>query len=199
MIAEFEDSNKPFALATIVRTEGSVPGKVGFKLLLDSSKQPYGTVGGGGLERRIVSECISRTESGNWGLENTFTLKKEAVSSDQNPENIIPMMCNGKVWVYFEIHQEVLNTIYVFGGGHVGSSVLYQLNRLPLRLVLIDANRAEYADPIKNPYAHQYIHMDYLQYVKEFKPSNNSFIIIMTHEHTHDLVYFTEYSQRRRK
>ena len=45
-ILELKRRNVPYTIATVVKTEGSVPGKVGFKILVDHSGKSTGTVGG---------------------------------------------------------------------------------------------------------------------------------------------------------
>ena len=181
---ELEKNNQPYTIATIVKAEGSVPGKIGFKILVDTAGQVFGTVGGGSLEKRIISDSLVKLKSGESGLEEYTLTDKPHTSAKKQVENVVPMMCNGKVSVFFELHHE-LPAVYLFGGGHVGNAVLYHLHHLPIRAILID-NRKEYANPEKNPYAHQYINQDYRKFAKEFTPADNSFIIIMTHEHTYD-------------
>jgi len=38
---------KPFVLATIIRTRGSVPREVGAKMVVPREGRPFGTIGGG--------------------------------------------------------------------------------------------------------------------------------------------------------
>ena len=45
-------------LASVVETAGSVPGKVGARLAMDSDEQWVGTVGGAGLEIKDTVEGI---------------------------------------------------------------------------------------------------------------------------------------------
>ncbi|HFE64381.1 MAG TPA: XdhC family protein, partial [Caldithrix sp.] len=60
LMSEMENKNQPFVLATVVKTSGSVPGKVGFKILVDAAGKSTGTVGGGELEQRVTTECLAR-------------------------------------------------------------------------------------------------------------------------------------------
>ena len=61
---EFSDSGRSFAVALILRAEGSTPGKVGGKAVIDESGKIFGTIGGGQVEaeaqRRAVEACKSK-------------------------------------------------------------------------------------------------------------------------------------------
>src|SRR5881296_2570685 len=45
---------KPFVLATIIRTRGSVPREVGAKMVVPPQGQPFGTIGGGCGEGEVL-------------------------------------------------------------------------------------------------------------------------------------------------
>ncbi len=47
-------SGKPFVLATIIRTRGSVPREVGAKMVIPPDGQPFGTIGGGCGEGEVL-------------------------------------------------------------------------------------------------------------------------------------------------
>ncbi len=48
------------------------------------------------------------------------------------------MICGGTISLYFEYHG-VSETVYLFGGGHVGEAILYHMDRLNYSIVLIDS------------------------------------------------------------
>jgi len=183
-IIELQQENSPFVLATVVKAEGSVPGKVGFKILVQVDGQTTGTVGGGALEKEVISESMTRLKTGVSSLD-------EYVLSDQNlPSNsittakTISMMCRGKVWIFYEVTQK-LTPVYIFGGGHVGQALSFYLNKLAYRVILID-NRKEFANKGKNPYAHDIFHADYIKFCKELESDKTGYLIIMTHGHSYD-------------
>src|SRR3989441_12458579 len=47
-------AGKPFVLATIIRTRGSVPREVGAKMVVPREGQPFGTIGGGWGEGAVL-------------------------------------------------------------------------------------------------------------------------------------------------
>jgi xanthine dehydrogenase accessory factor len=72
------------AIATIISAKGSVPGKPGAKLAINSKIQKFGTVGGAGLELKIEKKLIlllnedNKVNQKKGGLIETFYLYKDA-------------------------------------------------------------------------------------------------------------------------
>jgi len=181
-IADFEERNVPFVLTTVVDLKGSVPGKVGFKMLVESDGTTTGTVGGGELEQQVIRESLERLSGGESGIKEYLLTDKEV--EKQAGIDVIPMSCSGKVQIYYEVHG-ALPTVYVFGGGHVGRALLYQLAPLGYHRVLID-NRADFATREVNPHASEWIYMEYEEYARQMKPVPTSFIVILTQGHHFD-------------
>ncbi len=181
-IARLEKENRPFVVATVVEQKGSVPGKVGFKIVVSEDGGTTGTVGGGAIEQEVIREALQRLRENRSGMQE-YLLSKNKTEAPGDAR-VVPMMCNGKVWVYYEVHG-ALPTVYVFGGGHVGQALLYFLKPLGYHRVLID-NREEFATPEKNPHASEWIYRDYEEYARSFRPAPGSFAVILTHGHVHD-------------
>ena len=63
-IVEFIDSGRSFAVALILKVEGSTPRKAGVKAVIDDKGKIWGTLGGGQVEaeaqRRAVEVCKSK-------------------------------------------------------------------------------------------------------------------------------------------
>ncbi len=63
-IVEFIDSGRSFAVALILKVEGSTPRKAGVKAVIDKTGEIWGTLGGGQVEaeaqRRAVEACKSK-------------------------------------------------------------------------------------------------------------------------------------------
>ncbi|MDH5453956.1 MAG: XdhC family protein, partial [Paracoccaceae bacterium] len=66
-VVEFIDGGRPFAVALVLRAEGSTPCKAGVKAIIDETGKIWGTLGGGLVEaeaqRRAVEACQSRRPS----------------------------------------------------------------------------------------------------------------------------------------
>ncbi len=63
-VVEFIDAGRSFALATILRADGSTPRKAGVRAIIDEAGGIWGTLGGGAVEaeaqRRAVEVCKSK-------------------------------------------------------------------------------------------------------------------------------------------
>jgi xanthine dehydrogenase accessory factor len=194
-IYDLKKNNQPFVVATVVKAEGSVPGKVGFKMIIQSDNEFCGTVGGGAIELEVIQESLERLKSSESGTKE-YLLSK--TSTDKNEKvKTLPMHCSGRVWIFYEVHG-LLSTLYLFGGGHVGNALLYYLRPLNYHTILID-NRPEFANKEKNPNANEIHLSDYIVYASTFQPKENSFAVIMTHGHNFDYLILQKLFERKLK
>ena len=163
-IVELQKNNTAFVLVTVVNAKGSVPGKVGFKMIVTETDETIGTVGGGAIEQTAIKQSKSLLASGE-------SMMKEYLLSDKvpksgNEETIIEMMCEGKVWIYYEVFGQK-PTVYIFGGGHVGQALLYHLKPLGYNKILVD-DRENIFDLPNTNIADELIISDYEKYATEF-------------------------------
>ena len=174
------EANQKFAVATVVAIRGSVPGRKGFKLVIENSGETFGTVGGGALETEVTNEAVARMKSGEIGL------KKYSLTDNPNSkeENVVPMSCSGEIQIFYEVFGNQ-PAVYVFGGGHVGSALLKILNPLGYHLILID-NRPELYGDGKNTGAAEFHLSEYTEFADKFDPEENSYAVILTHKHIFD-------------
>lgn len=61
---EIKASGKNAALATIIRTKGSTPRKIGSKMIIFSSGRIEGTIGGGCGEAEVIEEAAEVIRTG---------------------------------------------------------------------------------------------------------------------------------------
>jgi xanthine dehydrogenase accessory factor len=63
-VVEFIDTGESFALATVLKAEGSTPRKAGVRAIIDQAGKIYGTLGGGAVEaqaqQRAIESCLSK-------------------------------------------------------------------------------------------------------------------------------------------
>ena len=183
-IVEFKNANKLFTVATIIKSSGSVPGKPGFKIVVDSRGNHYGTVGGGAIEKQIIADCLQIMKSGKADIKDYLLSDKEKTSKSKSGPKVVSMKCRGRISVFFEIYGQRPN-LYIFGGGHVGNALINIISNLNYHITLID-NRKEYANSEKHPNSDEIIEADYEKYAKKFKPKADDFIVIVTHGHNYD-------------
>lgn len=127
-------SGEAFAVATVVESRGSVPGKAGAKLLV-SAKGTWGTIGGAGLEEKIKELCHKALSEGRGGLEH-FTLANWR-------EGGLDSVCGGEVTVAIE-YNPPLPHLLLFGGGHCTLALARVLDELEYPYTVVD-DRPEFA------------------------------------------------------
>ena len=181
-ILELYESNMAFVIATVIESKGSAPGKSGFKIIVDSQGNTYGTVGGGEIEFEVIEHCKRLMSIGKNDVKK-YLLTKKDVAVEENI-TVVPMMCNGNITIFYEV-SGMKPEVYIFGGGHVGQALLRMLSSLGYHIKLID-NREEFCNPNTAPGADEYICTDYVDFTEQFEPSENSYLISLTHGHSFD-------------
>src|SRR6516164_5515723 len=92
--AKLTSQGKPFAIATVVRVEGSSSARRGSKAIVDSQgRLVTGWVGGGCAESAVKSEALKCIETG----------KPQLITLDMRDEQLgVGMPCGGKMEVFIE-------------------------------------------------------------------------------------------------
>ncbi|MFQ5437007.1 MAG: XdhC family protein, partial [Anaerolineae bacterium] len=141
-----QEKGEPVVLATVVKARGSVPRHAGAKMLVYGDGRTSGTVGGGEMEARIISEAKEALANGRPHILNYALV---------SPERGDPGLCGGEVEVYLEPYLPPA-TVYIFGCGHVGQALAAQARLAGFRVVVSD-DRPELATPEHIPHADKYL------------------------------------------
>ena len=168
-ITELQAAGQSFALATVVRTSGSVPRHAGTRMLILPDGKTEGTVGGGELESRVIEAAQSALSDGN-----TKVLHYEFRDIEQGDVGV----CGGEMEVFVEAVKPP-PTVVVIGGGHVGSAVVHLAHWLGFWVVLSD-DRAEYATPEAAPGADEYIEAPMSQLAEKIKITPETYLLLTT-------------------
>ena len=129
---------EPVALASVITAQGSVPGKPGAHMAVTGS-EVYGTVGGAGLELKVMNHLREILET-NEGRIETYQLQKEARGGAGTPLN---SLCGGILTVSMEVIQPMQH-ILLAGGGHCAQAIADASAPLGWSISVLDA-RPEYA------------------------------------------------------
>ncbi|MGC2288647.1 MAG: XdhC/CoxI family protein [Thermoplasmata archaeon] len=113
-VVRLMDLHVAFVRATVVKTAGSVPGKVGASMILRPDGTFLGTIGGAGLEEQIKEH--SRTAL----LTHTSDLFHFDLQA-WKPGGL-PSLCGGSVEVAVE-HIPARPNLLLWGGGHVAHAI----------------------------------------------------------------------------
>lgn len=108
------DRHEPFVRATVVRTVGSVPGKLGAAMLVRADGSFLGTVGGAALEERVKSLAARAMEHRRGDLVH-FDLQKWKPGG-------LESLCGGSVDISLEYVAAQPNLL-LWGGGHVAEAL----------------------------------------------------------------------------
>ncbi len=106
------------ALAQIVRTQGSTPGKAGWKLLVSPDGTTAGNLGGGAFEAMVAADARAKlAERRPCGEVKRYYLTEEAVKGEATG-----MVCGGMAEVFLEV-MAAPPVLAVYGGGPVGQAL----------------------------------------------------------------------------
>ena len=83
-------------LMIVVKSEGSSPGKPGFKMAVSEDGDLWGSIGGGNMEYRLAEQCRRMLEK----KEATILIKKQDHHPDSKEGNS-GMICSGIQWIAF--------------------------------------------------------------------------------------------------
>jgi xanthine dehydrogenase accessory factor len=165
----------PAALATIVATRGSTPGREAMRLLVLDDGTFLGTVGGGCLEAEVYEAAkeVIRNE-----MPRTLSFRLTEFGAPDSG-----LLCGGEVTVFVEpITTPVL---WIFGGGHV-SKALCQVAALAGFAVTVTDDRATFASAERFPWARQVVAAPLADTVATLPLRANTYIVIVTRGHKED-------------
>jgi xanthine dehydrogenase accessory factor len=164
-------------LATLVRTEGSTPRKLGARLLVGDDGSLTGTIGGGALEHRVRRRAAEVLDTGS----------AELIEADL--EEDLGMQCGGKAWVLLE-PLTPSDRLVILGGGHIGLELCEMGARCGLQVWVLDG-REGFVTEERFPRATR--RLDRLEpetVVEDAEllgpPLRQTYVVIVTHNHALD-------------
>ncbi len=165
------------AVATIVNVRGSIPSFKTAKMLVRDDGSIVGTIGGGCVEAEVWQAAREVMESER-PRNLTFDL-------NQDPKYDTGLVCGGTLEIFVEPILPAAD-LYIFGAGHVASS-LYQVARLAGFDVTVVDDREAYANRERFPEAQHVIAEDFDKAAAELSPGESSYIVIVTRGHHDDM------------
>ncbi len=129
-----------------------------------------------------ITTCLDKKQTGILELIPTgFNFKLAQETHDIQHQCSITDENN---WNYSEVIG-FKSTIYIIGAGHVGFAVSKLFSQLGFKVIVFD-NRPNLSMLADNIYADSKLTIDYKNIAKHISESENSYIVIMTNNHTHD-------------
>lgn len=176
-IVDLRRAGRRAALATIVHARGSIPSFESAKMLVRDDGTIAGTIGGGCVEaevwqaaREVMDEEKPRTL--------TFNL-------NHDPKYDTGLVCGGTLEIYVEPILPV-QTLYIFGAGHVAHNV-YRAARLANFEVVVVDDRESYANRERFPEAKDVYADEFEHALAQLAPNRSSYLVIVTRGHRDDM------------
>ena len=128
------------ALCQIVRTEGSTPGKIGWKMLVHDGGRAIGNLGGGAFEALVTADAAQMLhEDSPTGEVKRYYFTEKAVRGEPTG-----MVCGGMAEVFLEVMTSA-PVLVVCGGGPVGQALAVAGELADFDVVVVE-DRPEFLD-----------------------------------------------------
>jgi len=170
-----------FALCTVIERKGSGPRDVGTKMIVGDDCATYGTIGGGTLEKALISESKEALRE-HKARKVTFNM------TDDGKEGMIEtgLMCGGHMTVFVDT-VEPDSRLIIVGSGHVALPLAQLAEIVGFGITIVDDD-AERTNKQRFPMAKKVITGDFARAVSELDVSSNDFVVIAHGEPEHDYV-----------
>jgi len=176
-IVKLQREGRRGAVATIVNVRGSIPSFKSAKMLVRDDGSIAGTIGGGCVEAEVWQAARGVIAS-----EKPTTLTFDL---NQDPKYDTGLVCGGTLEIFIE---PVLPSalLYIFGAGHVAFELHKAARNACFETIVVD-DRATYANSERFPGARQVIADDFDRAMAALKPTESSFMVIVTRGHHDDM------------
>ncbi|MEO0478554.1 MAG: XdhC/CoxI family protein [Planctomycetota bacterium] len=187
-IVRVRKEGTPAALATIVATRGSTPGREAMRLLVLEDGTFLGTVGGGCLEAEVYDTALEVLKD-----EQSQTLQFRLTEKD-SPDS--GLLCGGEVTVFVE--PITTPTLWIYGGGHISKALCHVASLAGFQVTICD-DRETYANAERFPEAAETLAEAYPDAVKRMPMRANSYAVVVTRGHKEDGVVLEALHERHKQ
>jgi xanthine dehydrogenase accessory factor len=170
-ILKASNSNFKAALCTVINTKGSTPRKTGAKMLVYEDGTIIGTIGGGDLEKNVISEAIE------------IINKQEASIFKHDLLHQHGMCCGGVVEIFIEPIMKI-RRLFIFGAGHTGQALAKFANDSGFEVFLID-DRKQYIEECRVEGINK-MHLEHSAALQALPFDKNTYVVITTYSHQID-------------
>jgi len=160
------------ALATVVATSGSTPQRAGARLLLRDDGTSVGTIGGGAIEQRVLSELAEVMASG------------QARVLRQDLTRDLGMCCGGRMEIFVEPAHAPPH-LSLFGAGHVAVPTARLALSVGFEVHVVD-EREELLTEARFPGCSLHLVDPAAYFKRRESASDHDWVLIVTHDHQLD-------------
>ncbi len=145
-ISDLASKREPFAVASVVRTEGSTLGKPGFKVVISKDGEiVHGTLGGGCPDGPIVTVGLQTMETGaprvvRVHLVDVTQAVRGTVTAESPDDIFVETNCGGTMEIYVEPYLPPQRLVIVGQGGRdeLEDQLVHLAKRLGYEVVVVD-------------------------------------------------------------
>jgi xanthine dehydrogenase accessory factor len=163
--------NRKAALCIVTSTKGSTPRKTGAKMIVYDNAEITGTIGGGDLEKKVITDALEVIKNRKPGIFKHDLLNQHG------------MCCGGIVEIYIE---PVMNKkkLFIFGSGHTGHALAKYAINLEFDVYIID-DRKEYLDVVNIEGVNK-MNLEHNTALQSLPFDEDVFVVIVTYSHQID-------------
>ena len=174
-IVRLRERGEACALCTIVKTNGSTPGKQTMKMLVRADGSFVGTVGGGCLEAEVLEAA----------LESMADERPRTLAFSLNPRDYPDsgLLCGGQLEIFVEPITEP--RLFVFGGGHVSGALARAARPAGFHVTVCD-DRQDFASAEAHPDADEVRCGSFAELARAVAPTDGSYVVVATRGHDQD-------------
>jgi xanthine dehydrogenase accessory factor len=171
------EAHEPFVRASVVKTTGSVPGKLGSSMIVRSDGSTLGTVGGAALEEEVkeLARSLFTTRSGDL---HHFDLRAWSPGG-------LPSLCGGSVDIALE-YVGARPNLLLWGGGHVAHALATLLPTLEYDYSVAD-DRPDWVGAERFPTADRRAVVEPARLWDEFEPESFTHLYLLGYDAMKDL------------
>ncbi len=178
-MVELNSKNVSFVQVTVTAKEGHGSQIPGAKMLVTSSGNIFGTIGGGAIEHLAVKTAIEMIQKSSTPTTLTYQLSDDNQIVDSIKTG---MVCGGSMSLFYDCALSKPN-LYIFGAGHIGKAMASIIKNLEYNLTIFDC-RTEIDSNIDG--ADSVLIDDYVKIINDNNIKDDSYIVIATHTHECD-------------
>ena len=170
-ISDLYKDSRGSAICIVISNSGSVPGKIGAKMVVFEDGSIEGTVGGGAVESKTIEEALEAIRT------------QTPVHKEYNLGEDLAMTCGGHVSIYIEPLSKPAR-LYIFGAGHIGKALARYAPDMGFETVVIDWRNDifEDADNIND----KQLHKPYMEAIDDIVFNKSTYVVIVTPNHEMD-------------
>lgn len=170
-ISDMYKDSRGSAICIVTSNSGSVPGKIGAKMVVFEDGSIEGTVGGGAVESKTIEIALEAIR------------KQTPVHKDFNLGEDLSMACGGNVSVYIEPLAKPAK-LYIFGAGHIGKALAKYAPDMGFETLVIDWRSDIFLDPETINY--KQLQKPYMEAIGDIVFDKSAYLVIVTPNHEMD-------------